>query len=312
MKKKIVLILTALACVTLCAFSLTACGSGTVKIEFEFTLNKDGASYAVTGATYDGDVYQLSKMKGRMPEEVTVPAEHDGKPVTVIKTMSSGTDVKKVNLPDSIVEIGKSAFVLYSELTSIKIGKNVETIGESAFQDLKNLETIEFEENSKLKLIGKEAFSGSGLKSFKAPAGLYDGYDPGNYTPTERMFKDCKNLETIDFGAISVSRGVQFDIDFATGCTALKTVIVPQKSSFSTAAFDKHNKSLTTVYSLEEYPFGEFKIGFFGAKDDLGNWDIGNDSCLSDVYCYSETTPDPSVSSTVTAWHYVDGVPTKW
>ena len=67
--------------------------------------------------------------------------------------------------------IGNSAFQNTESLLSIFIPASVEVIGELAFYR-SALETIEFEEGSKLMEIGDRAFENSALHSIVLPASL--------------------------------------------------------------------------------------------------------------------------------------------
>lgn len=310
--KKISITLLALVLALGCALGLVACGGGTVKMEFVYTLNDDGASYAVTNATYNGKEYKIADHKNKLPEEVTVPAEHDGKPVTIIKFMSHGENVKKVNLPETIVEIGEFAFSHYESLTSIKIGDNVEKIGNSAFKDIATLESVNIGENSKLRDIGPHAFSGTGIKSFKAPASLElrVNLSSSDYRNTQGIFENCAALEIIDLSAIATEDiSINLANHFATGCPALKTVILPNKRvALTKTTFDLNTADRTTIYMLADELEGFSKINdyYYDYGTELG---INDCAFIGNIYFYSEIAPTNNVSNW---WHYVDGVPTKW
>lgn len=305
MKKKLLFTLAASVCALTCAFSLAACGDSTVKIEFTYKLNDDGNSYAITGATYDGnELYQSSKFKNRMPEEITVPSEYSGKPVTVIKTLGVGENVKNVNIPDSITEIGDRAFTAFFDISYLKIGDNIEKIGAGAFAGLEKLE-VELSENSKLQSIGTGAFGGTAIKSFKAPATLkFTGGDHNG--DTTNLFDSCAALETIDLSAIT--EHFTLFSGFAKNCPKLKTVILPNvRMSINSWAFDLGSADRTTVYTLFDPLEGAKNIFYSITGDDK----LGLNDCayLGNLYFYSET--EPTGSSTYW-WHYVNGVPTKW
>lgn len=91
----------------------------------EFELGEDRASYVVKNG------------KNCKDNEVIIPSEYNGLPVTVI---------------------GESAFYYSSTARSVSIPSTVETIEESAFHRCKNLVSIIFEENSSLRYIGDDAF----------------------------------------------------------------------------------------------------------------------------------------------------------
>ncbi len=309
MKKKVLFAITALLCALTCAFSLTACGDKPVEIGFVYKLSDDGASYAITGLTYNGsDLYQASKYLKGMPEEITVPAEYDGKPVTVIENMGDGKGVKKVVLPDGIVKIG--GFSTYEDLESINIGDNVKEISENAFSGLTNLE-LEIGENSKLEKVGKAAFSGTKIKSFKAPATLKFKKTGNNTYDSDSLFESCAELETVDLSAMTayveegyVAGTIYIGKSFATGCSKLETVIIPdERFNFDSKSFSDNSSTKTTVYMHADPLDGASKLFFNGTPEST--------SCvsLSKICFYSETDPG---DTTTNFWRYVDGTPAKW
>ena len=84
--------------------------------------------------------------------------------VTTIPQYAFNTSsANSVIIPDTVTEIGKSAFYGNANLSSISIPSSVTTIGETAFKNCSNLETVytncdETEWNTKL---GKNAFQGT-------------------------------------------------------------------------------------------------------------------------------------------------------
>ena len=79
--------------------------------------------------------------------------------------------LRSIVLPSNAKRIGKEAFQNTENLLSIFIPPSVEEIGQWAFRE-SALETIEFEEGSKLKKIGDRAFENSALRSIVLPASL--------------------------------------------------------------------------------------------------------------------------------------------
>ena len=123
---------------------------------FEFSKLSDG-TYAIT-----------AKQGPELPEELVIPSEHEGAAVTAVE-LSGLRDVKRIvlpqtvtrvisvkdctsltdiALPDSVAEIGESAFVGCVKLKSVKIPKNVARIGVSPFAWCPSLETIEVDEGN--------------------------------------------------------------------------------------------------------------------------------------------------------------------
>ena len=91
----------------------------------EFELSEDNNTYIVVSAENCKD------------KEVIIPAEYNGKAVSAI---------------------GESAFYYSSTVKKINVPSTVEIIDDAAFHRCYNLESVVFEENSKLSSIGDDAF----------------------------------------------------------------------------------------------------------------------------------------------------------
>lgn len=76
--------------------------------------------------------------------EVSVPAELDGLPVTVIakKTFLSRKQLKRVFLPPSLEEIGDFAFTFCSNLESVWIPRNTCKVGSRIFMECKGIRKL--------------------------------------------------------------------------------------------------------------------------------------------------------------------------
>ena len=104
----------------------------------------------------------------KTPEELVIPSEHEGAAVTAVElsdlrfvtrivlpqtvtrviSLKDCTSLTDITLPDSVAEIGESAFVGCTKLKSVKIPKNVARIGVSPFAWCPSLETIEVDEGN--------------------------------------------------------------------------------------------------------------------------------------------------------------------
>lgn len=87
---------------------------------------------------------------------------------------------------------GHNDYFTSNSTTNLVIGEGIESIGNGAFQDMRNLETVKLP--STLRSLGSEAFRGEEkLRSVELPANLA-------YIGTE-AFRDCQNLATITASA---------------------------------------------------------------------------------------------------------------
>ena len=108
---------------------------------------------------------------GKITYQVTNAAKKEAavvKAAKVKKTVVKAT-VKVKGVSCKVTKIAKSAFAKNKKLKQIVIGKNVTTIEKKAFYKDRALTKIEFK-GSKLKVVGKQAFSGVSKKAVvKAP-----------------------------------------------------------------------------------------------------------------------------------------------
>ena len=149
----------------------------------------------ITGANGE---YELVKYTGTLTEVAIHETYKDGK-ITKIAAdfMKDNKTVVSVKLPDSIKEIGASAFEGCSALASINIPTGVTTIadktfkgtaitellpnaaakaltkiGASAFEGCSALKNVKIDSSSKLVEIGDKAFAGTAITTFTAPKTL--------------------------------------------------------------------------------------------------------------------------------------------
>ena len=95
------------------------------------------------------------------------------------KTNKSFTVPDKVTIQNrsyKVTAIDKNAFKNNRKLTTVTIGKNVKTIGASAFEGAKNLKSIKIKAAG-LKSVGKKAFKGIHAKAkIKVPKAKLSSY----------------------------------------------------------------------------------------------------------------------------------------
>ncbi len=192
------------------------------------------------------------------------------------KCFENTPKLKSITLPDSMEHIGLNAFV-GSSIESIKIPKKVYIIGESAFENTV-IDSVEFEEGSKLETIREWAFKGcNNLKSIIIPASVttigayaFSGctnltsvtFEEGSKLETlDTSFynsgiteitipKSVKKIESIAFMNLSSLKSVRFEDD--SNVTVLPSQLFDGCYNLTTVEFGKNSKIQTIEYSVFE------------------------------------------------------------
>lgn len=108
--------------------------------------------------TFDTTTNTIKDYNEVSGSDVVIPDTIGGVEVLNIGDIAfSRKNLKSVVLPDAVKIIGDAAFLFNQDLKMIKIGANVEKIGEQAFANC-GLELIDFSKADKLKSIGDYAF----------------------------------------------------------------------------------------------------------------------------------------------------------
>ncbi|MCH5148436.1 MAG: leucine-rich repeat protein [Clostridiales bacterium] len=160
-KNRLLILLISLLCCLVFVFS--ACGGDggenneepepTVTLTYELNTTKTG--YIVTGDSGQSTA-------------IVIPAEHEGLPVVEIADSAfayskHNSDIISVTIPDTVTTIGKNAFYSrQSDLTTVNIGENSElkTIGNNAFSGCRALKSIWLPDS--VTSIGDSAFNNCG------------------------------------------------------------------------------------------------------------------------------------------------------
>ena len=122
------------------------------------------------------------------------------------------SDVKSVEMPDTVDTIFRNAFEDCSELKSVKLSKQLKRIGAYAFESCGNLKTIS--SGDALKYIGEGAFFG--CESLKE----LDVSKSGKIIIGDYAFEDCLNLEKL-----TLPVNAELGNDILEGCDNLKTIV---------------------------------------------------------------------------------------
>ena len=148
--------------------------------------------------------------------KVVIPEAHsDGKPITRLDFLPSGSGITAVIIPDTVTDIGNSAFKNCTNLTRVRMPAHVTKLGSYAFEGCEKLKKIDLPEDlveisyyafrdckslteitipRGVKKMDDGVFSGcSSLASIELPAELeeFDGYN---------VFGNCDSLVTMTIG----------------------------------------------------------------------------------------------------------------
>ena len=226
--------------------------------DFEYVENEDGG---ITLQIYLGK-----------ENNVVVPSEVNGKPVTKIEThcFANMFDLLSVTLPETITVIGSNAFFQCSSLSQIILPSNLERIEHSAFEKCTALANISlpntlsyigsraFANCTSLKQIhlpsksvsenSVEAFAASGLETVTLaegitviPVSMFWGTDikevilPSTVQKIDfQAFYGCEELKTV-----ILNKGLQvIDMSAFEDCTSLTEMVIPETvTSMSESAF---------------------------------------------------------------------------
>ena len=179
--------------------------------KYEYTINTedDTATIKYFRGPVDSEGNVDSANNG--PYDIDIPSELDHHPVTGLGAYSFsgyasaspyphnsyqiGRNIRSVDIPQGVTSIGDSAFARCYQLKTIKLGKNIETIGDDDFVGVidgvffycTNLSKIIIPE--KVKTIERNTFVGcSNLESITLPAGLTSFKDSLENYPADCVF----------------------------------------------------------------------------------------------------------------------------
>lgn len=149
----------------------------------------------------------------------------------------SCTALQTVVLPEQVKAIGVNAFYYCLMLSEINL-KNVTHIGKGAFQDCPALEEVDM---SEVTTIYKEAFWRAGLIALSLPkaTSISEGITGSNSGSTG-SFASCQSLASVEAPLLTNTGYLSF-----SGCTALKTVNMPELTEINENAF--YNTGLESI-----------------------------------------------------------------
>ena len=134
-----------------------------------------------------------------------------GKEGNTGKDLNHFDKIETVKLPDTVTEIGESAFENCVNLTEINIPENVTKIGDCAFENCEKLRSISIPDS--VTSIGGLTFKDcTSLEELKLP--------PKITTVSESICDECENLKSVEIpSGVTVISGIAFG-----GCTKLESI----------------------------------------------------------------------------------------
>lgn len=168
--------------------------------------------------------------------ELVIPSSIDGTTVKrIYKDAFAGEQFSKIVLPDTIKEIGDSAFEGCSNLQSMIIPESVTTIGDSAFGRCSSLQSIKIPES--ITTIGDFTFSGcSSLQRIEIPETVT--------TIGDFAFGGCSSLQNIEISESVTAIGS----NPFSGCdNRMDLHVAPQNENYSAQNGILYNKDKTIL-----------------------------------------------------------------
>ncbi len=145
---------------------------------------KKGTKVTIKGYKYtvkNSSEVTFTEVKNKKASKISVPAtvkiKNKSYKVTAMSEKSlKGVKAKTIIVGNNVQTIGNSAMENCKQLTNVTLGKNVKKIGKNAFKSDKKLKSITIK-STKLKSVGKNAFKGINSKAkITVPKKKYTSY----------------------------------------------------------------------------------------------------------------------------------------
>jgi hypothetical protein len=145
-----------------------------------------------------------------------------------LNSISVSRDHRHFRIRESFLEniCGSKVYRYFGSCRSIVIPFSVVVLGNSSFYECKSLESVTFENGSRLERIEESAFHRSGLQSILIPSYVV--------VLGIRSFSGCKSLESVTFE--SGSRLARIEIH-AFSDSGLKSIVIPRSVRTVSSSF---------------------------------------------------------------------------
>lgn len=194
------------------------CSCGLREFDLPDSLSEIGACAfcdmpALESVTIPGNVSSMGEMIFQNCSSLKKAVIEDGITYIPFLMFAEGASLTEVVLPDTLREIGQSAF-MNTALEKIDIPESVRYIGDNAFYSCGRLTTLDIPEG--VEEIGSSAFSAcKELSEVSFPSTLY--------SIGEAAFSFCRSLQTVSF-----NEGLEIINGYAFEYTGLTSVVLPE------------------------------------------------------------------------------------
>lgn len=199
----------------------------------------------IPGDTFSGCI-SLSEVK--LPQTLTLIGSSAFSGCTSLKTIeipnnvteigwaafSKCTSLKTIEIPDNVTTIG--GLFAGSGLESIRLGRNIETLGSNCFEDCP-LKEIEFDPDIQLTTISSGCFSYCTLKTITIPKSVE--------SIAYRAFSRCEQLESVYFAEGSKLKTI--DSEAFASCIGLSKVELPDQLENIGSYIFQNTPALTSI-----------------------------------------------------------------
>ena len=203
----------------LCLLSLAPCILSAATVDdLNFTSINNDTEYSVS-----------AKDPASIAGALTIPATHNGKPVTAAGSFTYCSALTSVDLSQTaITSLEKYTFEKCSSLISVTLPQTLTAIGSSAFSNCDSLTSIDLSQTALKSIESSTFFNCASLASVTLPQTLT--------SIDSSAFSQCSSLASIDLSQTALTSIGQ---NTFSQCTALASVTLPQTlNSIGSDAFD--------------------------------------------------------------------------
>ena len=182
------------------------------------------------------------------------------------------TNLKSINLPDTITYIGECVFRSDSSLDNVKLPNRIKTIKKMTFQSCSNLKNLELSED--LEELGAESLEYTALTTLKMPQNLKTigsgalsintlleiDTSKSNYYEYKNGILYTKDLKTLVMGVSNItSANIETTVETISGkaflqCSKLSTIQIPKSvKTIGVEAFGNVSLKSITVDFESDY-----------------------------------------------------------